>query len=134
MQNQIELIIRSGGTITENRNVTIDGNAINGVISFSILVITPALSSGETPLIGGTIYCSTADVNNTATIVSYDNATQFVTIDTPILWSGSGDSFCPSTIDLLIDTTVEHFLDLYPNESISLSYQFTDLNNFSQIS
>ena len=25
------------------------------------------------------------------------------------------------------------FLDLYPNESISLSYQFTDLNNFTQI-
>lgn len=133
MQNQIELIIRSGGTITENRNVTIDGNAINGVSSFSITNITPSLSSGETPLIGGTIYCSTADVNNTATIVSYDNATQFVTIDTPILWSGTGDAFCPSTIDLLIDTTVEHFLDLYPNESISLSYQFTDLNNFTQI-
>lgn len=133
MQNQIELIIRSGGTITENRNVTIDGNTINGFSSFPISVITPSLSSGETPLIGGTIYCSTADVNNTATIVSYDNATQFVTIDTPILWSGGGDAFCPSTIDLLIDTTVEHFLDLYPNESISLSYQFTDLNNFTQI-
>ncbi|NBW22417.1 MAG: hypothetical protein EBR82_82155, partial [Caulobacteraceae bacterium] len=32
-----------------------------------------------------------------------------------------------------VNTLKETFMDLYPNESISLSYQFTDLNNFSQI-
>ena len=136
MQNEVQLIVKTGSVTTQTNHYTIDGNVINGftTIQLGTVLSAPPWPCVPTiqPTIGGNFYVPAADVNEIAQIVSYDASTCTVVLNTAILWSGVGfptDLF----MDVTINTQVDYFLDLYPNESISLSYQFTDLNNFSQI-
>jgi len=137
MQNEVQLIVKSGGIVYQTNQYTIAGNVINGVTTFSLnsVLSFPSWSCVPSiqPKIGGTFSVPDADVNNTAIIIGYDPSTCVITLDVPILWSGVGNPATDVFMDVAINTEVEYFLDLYPNESISLSYQFTDLNNFSQI-
>ena len=137
MQNEVQLIVKSGGIIYQTNQYTIDGLAINGFTTFSLnsTLSFPSWSCVPSiqPKIGGTFSVPDADVNNTAIIIGYDSSTCNITLDVPIVWSGAGNPATDVFIDVTINTEVNYFLDLYPNESISLSYQFTDLNNFSQI-
>jgi hypothetical protein len=137
MQNEVQLIVKSGGIVYQTNQYTIAGTIINGATTFSLnSVLSSPLwlcISSIQPKIGGTFSVPDADVNNTAIIIGYDPSTCVITLDVPIVWSGVGNPATDVFIDVAINTEVEYFLDLYPNESISLSYQFTDLNNFSQI-
>ena len=135
MQNEVQLIVKAGSVTTQTNQYTVDGVLINGQTTVQLNAALSAPWSCDPtiqPTIGGNFYVPAADVNEIAQIVSYDASTCTVVLNTAILWSGVGfptDLF----MDVTINTQVDYFLDLYPNESISLSYQFTDLNNFSQI-
>lgn len=129
MNGEVTVKIKTGATINEIKSVIIDGNVINGFTTFP-LITTPDLTP-SIPRVGGTLYCSTADVNDTATILDFNPVTNVITLDVAILWSGGGDPHCPSTIEVTTSTLKDIYLDLYPNEVISQNWEFTEISTFS---
>ena len=135
MENEVQLIVKSGGVITISGEWTIDGTQINGFTSFGLgtTLSLPSWDDTLEPVIGSTFSVPDADVNNTATIVAYNKLTTFITLDIPILWSGVGNPATPLYMDVLQNAIVDYYIDLYPLESISQNFNFQDVGTFAPL-
>ena len=145
MQNQIELILRSGGSVTTEYTFTFPAVGDGSIICLPPKIVIDTGSLSPTPIDANAVWQQLADEGGTVTV--FDGDGDFAGTLTINGWNGVDLLYFDSvlgcdlisvkaayfTFSLTTSTTVEHFLDLYPNESISLSYQFTDLNNFTQI-
>jgi hypothetical protein len=141
MQNEVQLIVKSGGIVTTEYTVTFANCPTSEIVCFlnkiDIGAVTPTLSNEIWQQLadeGGTIdlYDGSDNYLTSLTISSF-NGTDIIYFDTNILCALAEGVACYFKFSLDVNGTIEYFLDLYPNESISLSYQFTDLNNFSQM-
>ena len=142
MQNEVQLIVKSGGIVTTEYTINFatcpDTAAIVCLANkIEISSCTPVLDNAIWQQLadeGGTIdlYDGSDNYLTSLTINSF-NGTNLIYFDTNILCALAEGVACYFKFSLDVNGTIEYFLDLYPNESISLSYQFTDLNNFSQI-
>jgi hypothetical protein len=145
MQNQIELILRTGGSVTTEYTWTFAGVGDGAIICLPPKIELNTGSLSPTPIDANAVWQQLADEGGTITVIDGDgDVAGTLTING---WNGVDLLYFDSvvgcdlisvkaayfTFSLTTNSTVEHFLDLYPNESISLSYQFTDLNNFTQI-
>jgi hypothetical protein len=141
MQNEVQLIVKSGGIVTTEYTVTFANCPAAEIVcaldKIDISAVTPTLSTDIWQQLadeGGTIdlYDGSDNYLASLTINSFDG-TSILFFDTTVDCALVEGIACYFKFSLDVNTEVEYFLDLYPNESISLSYQFTDLNNFSQI-
>lgn len=127
MQNEVQLIVKAGQVFT--------GDVIEPSTSGGVNKIGVNFFAGIESLVGSPI-----------TIIEDDGTEHdgglIYQIDFGSTYPGLWNIYFPDsividwsipTVTFRIDGSTQVFLDLYPNESISLSYQFTDLNNFSQI-
>lgn len=145
MQNQIELILRTGGSVTTEYTFTFSAIGDGSIFCLPPKIDLTTGSLSPTPIDANAVWQQLADEGGTVTVIDGDgDVAGTLTING---WNGTDILFFDSvagcelisvkaayfTFSLTTNTTFEHFLDLYPNESISLSYQFTDLNNFTQI-
>ena len=129
MQNEVQLIVRAGA-ISPTYGTDLYIQAANGQDYFE---------SGSIPLAafypnGSKVEFynnTTSSVEFTTYVVSTDDNTGRVYINPPFRTAPDENDGIDVRVYAFIGANT--FLDLYPNESISLSYQFTDLNNFSQI-
>ena len=131
MQNEVQLIVRSGAISPTQTSQESYIQASNGSDYFE---------SGATPPLavnypnGSKVEFynnATSSVEFTTYVVSTDDSTGRVYINPPFGTAPDENDGIDIYVYAFIGTNT--FLDLYPNESISLSYQFTDLNNFTQI-
>jgi hypothetical protein len=148
MQNQIELILRSGSSVTTEYTYTFNDCPQTTEIECSIVTIYLGYGGtlSPTPANPDDVWSQLANENGIITLYdAYDVETGTLTINSYVPTSQKlffdSDANCASIVadacyfkfSLTVSDLKEYYLDLYPNESISLSYQFTDLNNFSQI-
>ena len=142
MQNEVQLIVKAGSIVTNTYTVNFancpqTGEIVCGPNKIQLTNVTPALSN--------TVWQALADSNGTIelfdgydvslgtlTINSFNGLDQ-LTFDFDANCASITTDACYFVFSLQENGQKDYFLDLYPNESISLSYQFTDLNNFSQI-
>ena len=140
MQSEVQLILKSGGSTTYTATFAQcpqDGDIACGTNRLVIDSVTLSPAVDYPNVIwqaladqGGTVEFFDANDESTGTLTINDfNVYLFFNYDANC--AGIAADACYFTFT--INTGKETFLDLYPNESISLSYQFTDLNNFTQI-
>jgi hypothetical protein len=129
--SEVQLIVKAGAispTLTHQETYIQAANGQNYFETGVVPPIAPYYPNGSKVEFYNN---TTASVEFTTYVVSTDDSTNRVYINPPFGTAPDEndgiDIFCYGFIG------TNTFLDLYPNESISLSYQFTDLNNFSQI-
>ena len=127
MQNEVQLIVKAGQVFTGD---VIEPNTSGGVNKIGVNFFAGIESLVGSPI---TIIEDDGTEHDGGLIFQIDFGSTY-----PGLWNiYFPDSILIDwsipTVTFRIDGSTQVFLDLYPNESISLSYQFTDLNNFSQI-
>lgn len=140
MQSEVQLILKSGGSTTYTATFAAcpqEGDIACGTNRLVIDTVTLSPAVDYPNVIwqaladqGGTVEFFDANDESTGTLTIND-FDLYLYFNYDANCAGIAADACYFTFT--INTAKEIFLDLYPNESISLSYQFTDLNNFTQI-
>lgn len=140
MQSEVQLILKSGGSTTYTATFAAcpqEGDIACGTNRLVIDTVTLSPAVDYPNVIwqaladqGGTVEFFDANDESTGTLTIND-FDLYLYFNYDANCAGIAADACYFTFT--INTAKETFLDLYPNESISLSYQFTDLNNFTQI-
>jgi hypothetical protein len=130
MQNEVQLIVRSGvisPTMTFTDIYTQAGSPSDYFESGALPLAVNYPNGSKVEFYNN----KNASVEFTTYVVSTDDINGRVYINPPFVLAPDQNDGIDIYVYAFIGTNT--FLDLYPNESISLSYQFTDLNNFTQI-
>jgi|GEM_PF-4398116 len=130
MQNEVQLIVRSGvisPTMTLTDIYTQAGSPSDYFESGALPLAVNYPNGSKVEFYNN----KNASVEFTTYVVSTDDINGRVYINPPFVLAPDQNDGIDIYVYAFIGTNT--FLDLYPNESISLSYQFTDLNNFTQI-
>ena len=131
MQNEVQLIVRSG-VISPTMTFTDIYTQAGSPSDYFESGATPPLAVNYPNGSKVEFYNNkNASVEFTTYVVSTDDINGRVYINPPFVLAPDQNDGIDIYVYAFIGTNT--FLDLYPNESISLSYQFTDLNNFTQI-
>jgi hypothetical protein len=130
MQSEVQIIVKAGA-ISPNYGTDLYIQAANGQDYFETGVAPPLAATYPNGSKVEFYNNTTASVEFTTYVVSTDDGTGRVYINPPFTTAPDENDGIDIFVYAFVGTNT--FLDLYPNESISLSYQFTDLNNFTQI-
>jgi len=131
MQNEVQLIVRSG-VISPTMTFTDIYTQAGSPSDYFESGATPPLAVNYPNGSKVEFYNNkNASVEFTTYVVGTDDTNGRVYINPPFVLAPDQNDGIDIYVYAFIGTNT--FLDLYPNESISLSYQFTDLNNFTQI-
>ena len=131
MQNEVQLIVRAGAispTMTSTESLPILVPSGQDYFESGVLPLAVDYPNGtKVEFYNNT----TSTLEFTTYVISTDDNTGRVYVNPPFNVTLDPNDGIDVNVYAFIGANT--FLDLYPNESISLSYQFTDLNNFTQI-